>query len=92
MPYIAVLTDPTTGSAYTGFISLADFLIAEPNALVGYAALRALQESEGDDLPAGAHTSESHLAARADRRCGPARRSFAIRWRCCSTCCSTTTG
>ncbi|MGH2633512.1 MAG: carboxyl transferase domain-containing protein, partial [Tepidiformaceae bacterium] len=61
MPHIAVLTDPTTGSAYAGFISLADFLIAEPNALVGYAALRALQESEGEDLPAGSHTSELHL-------------------------------
>jgi len=61
MPHIAVLGDPTTGSAYAGFISLADFLIAEPNALVGYAAMRALQESEGADLPVGAHTSELHL-------------------------------
>jgi acyl-CoA carboxylase subunit beta len=61
MPHIGVLTDPTTGSAYAGFLSLADFLIAEPNALVGYAALRVLQESEETDLPAGAHTSESHL-------------------------------
>ncbi len=61
LPHIAVLTDPTTGSAYAGFLSLADFLIAEPNALVGYAALRALQETEEQDLPAGAHTSESHL-------------------------------
>lgn len=62
LPHVAVLTDPTTGSAYAGFISLADIIIAEPNALVGYAAMRALQEREGADLPAGAHTSESHLA------------------------------
>lgn len=61
LAHIAVLTDPTTGSAYAGFLSLADFIIAEPNALVGYAALRALQETEGHELPAGAHTSESHL-------------------------------
>jgi len=61
LPYIAVLTDPTTGSAYTGFVNLADFILCEPNALVGYAALRALQEAAGNDLPAGAHTSESHL-------------------------------
>ncbi|MCC7364139.1 MAG: acetyl-CoA carboxylase carboxyl transferase subunit beta [Dehalococcoidia bacterium] len=60
LPHIAVLTDPTTGSAYTGFVSLADFLIAEPNALVGYAALRVLQEAQGNDLPQHAHTSESH--------------------------------
>ena len=62
LPHVAVLTDPTTGSAYAGFINLADIIIAEPNALVGYAAMRALQETEGHDLPAGSHTSESHLA------------------------------
>ncbi|WP_322795411.1 carboxyl transferase domain-containing protein [Tepidiforma sp.] len=61
LPYIAVLTDPTTGSAYSGFINLADVLIAEPNALVGYAALRALQETTKNGLPEGAHTSEAHL-------------------------------
>ena len=60
-PHIAIVTDPTTGSAYAGFVSLADVIIAEPNALVGYGALRALEEAEGHDLPAGAHTSESHL-------------------------------
>ena len=62
LPFVSVLTDPTTGSAYTGFVNLADFILAEPNALVGYAALRALQETRGSDLPAHAHTSESHLA------------------------------
>ncbi|MBK7724132.1 MAG: acetyl-CoA carboxylase carboxyl transferase subunit beta [Dehalococcoidia bacterium] len=61
LPYVAVLTDPTTGSAYTGFVNLADVLLSEPNALVGYAALRALQEAAGADLPEGAHTSEAHL-------------------------------
>ncbi len=60
-PHIAVLTDPTTGSGYAGFLNLADMVIAEPNALVGYAALRVLQESE-EGLPAGSHTSESHLS------------------------------
>lgn len=61
LPYIAVLTDPTTGSAYTGFVNLADVILSEPNALVGYAALRALQEATGTELPDGAHTSEAHL-------------------------------
>ena len=61
LPFVSVLTDPTTGSAYTGFVNLADVIVAEPNALVGYAALRALQETRGSELPAHAHTSESHL-------------------------------
>lgn len=62
LPHVAIVTDPTTGSAYTGIVNLADFIIAEPNALVGYAALSVLQETEGSALPAHAHTSESHLA------------------------------
>lgn len=61
LPHVAVLSDPTTGSAYTGFVNLADFILAEPNALVGYAALQVLQEQEGKELPESSHTSESHL-------------------------------
>lgn len=61
LPYIAVLTDPATGSAYTGFVNLADIILSEPNALVGYAALRVLQEATGAELPEHAHTSEGHL-------------------------------
>lgn len=60
-PHIAILTDPTTGSGYAGFVELADMVIAEPDALVGYAALRVLQETE-NGVPAGSHTSEAHLA------------------------------
>ncbi len=59
LPHIALLADPATGSAYAGLANLADFLIAEPDALVGYSALRAMREVE--ELPADAHTSESHL-------------------------------
>jgi acetyl-CoA carboxylase carboxyl transferase subunit beta len=62
LAHITVLTDPTTGSAYTGFANCADLIVAEPNAIVGYAALRVVQETEGHDLPQGAHTSEWHLA------------------------------
>lgn len=61
LPHIAVLSDPTTGSAYAGFLSLADVLVAEPNALIGYAALGELQENAPTELPPGAHTSESQL-------------------------------
>lgn len=62
LPHICILTDPATGAAYAGFATLADFVIAEPNALVGYTAARALQESQDARLPEGAHTAESHLA------------------------------
>jgi acetyl-CoA carboxylase carboxyl transferase subunit beta len=62
LPHVAILTDPTTGSAYAGFVNMADYVMAEPNALVGYAALRVLEEKEGRQLPSGAHTSESHMA------------------------------
>ncbi len=61
LPHIAVLTDPTTGSGYAGFVSLADVLIAEPNALIGFAALGELQENAPAELPPGAHTSEAQL-------------------------------
>ncbi len=61
LAHIAVLTDPTTGSAYTGFVNLADFVVAEPNALLGYAAMRVLQEHAGAEMPGDAHTSEWHL-------------------------------
>jgi acetyl-CoA carboxylase carboxyl transferase subunit beta len=62
LPHVAILTDPTTGSAYSAFVGLADYVIAEPNALVGYAAMRVLAEESGHDLPQAAHTAEEHLA------------------------------
>jgi acetyl-CoA carboxylase carboxyl transferase alpha subunit/acetyl-CoA carboxylase carboxyl transferase beta subunit len=61
VPHIAVLADPTTGSAYAGYVNRADIIIAEPNALVGFAAMRVLQEQEGGGLAERAHTSEAHL-------------------------------
>lgn len=62
LPHVSIVTDPTTGSAYTGFVNLADYVFAEPNALTGYSALRVLEESSGGDLPEGAHTSENHAS------------------------------
>jgi acetyl-CoA carboxylase carboxyl transferase subunit beta len=63
LPHIAIMTDPATGSAYAGFVNHADYVLAEPNALVGYAALRVLQEQDDErTLPPGAHTAESHFA------------------------------
>lgn len=61
LPHVTLLTDPSTGSAFAGLANLADFIIAEPNALVGYSALRKMREKMGEELPEDAHTSEAHL-------------------------------
>ncbi|MCS7295227.1 MAG: carboxyl transferase domain-containing protein [Chloroflexota bacterium] len=63
VPHVAVLTDPTTGLAYVGLANVADYLIAEPNAVLGYAALRVVEEAQREGLPEGAHSSASHAAA-----------------------------
>ncbi len=61
LPHVALLSDPATGSAFAGLANLADFIIAEPDALIGYSALRKMRERTGAELPEDAHTSESHL-------------------------------
>jgi acetyl-CoA carboxylase carboxyl transferase alpha subunit/acetyl-CoA carboxylase carboxyl transferase beta subunit len=61
LPFISVLTNPTTGEVYSSFANLADIIIAEPNALIGFAPLRLVVETEGRELPPDAHTAESHL-------------------------------
>ena len=61
LPYIAVFANPTTGQAYASFANLADVLLAEPGALMGFAPLRVLQEMAGQTLPTESHTAESHL-------------------------------
>ena len=61
LPYIAVFANPTTGQAYASFANMADVLLAEPGALMGFAPLRVLQESAGEILPEDSHTAESHL-------------------------------
>ena len=61
LPYIAVFANPTTGQAYASFANMADVLLAEPGALMGFAPLRVLQESAGQVLPEDSHTAESHL-------------------------------
>ena len=61
LPYVAVFANPTTGQAYASFANMADVLLAEPGALMGFAPLRVLQESAGEALPEDSHTAESHL-------------------------------
>ena len=61
LPFITVLANPTTGQVYSSFANMADIILAEPDALVGFAPLRTVKESSDDPLPTGAHTAESHL-------------------------------
>jgi len=57
-PYIAYLTDPTTGGVTASFAMLGDINIAEPGALIGFAGPRVIKETIGRDLPEGFQTSE----------------------------------
>jgi acetyl-CoA carboxylase carboxyl transferase subunit beta len=58
IPYISVLTDPTTGGVTASYAMLGDVNIAEPNALIGFAGPRVVKETIGKDLPEGFQTSE----------------------------------
>ena len=58
LPYISLLTDPTTGGVTASFAMLGDFNIAEPGALIGFAGPRVVKETIGKDLPEGFQTSE----------------------------------
>ncbi|MGJ3242671.1 MAG: acetyl-CoA carboxylase, carboxyltransferase subunit beta [Opitutales bacterium] len=57
-PYIAVLTHPTTGGVTASFATLADVILAEPEALIGFAGPRVIRETTKEDLPEGFQTSE----------------------------------
>ena len=61
LPFISILTNPTTGEVYSSFANLADIIISEPRAMLGFAPLRLVEETEGRELPPDAHTAESHL-------------------------------
>lgn len=58
MPYISVLTDPTTGGVAASFAMLGDVIVAEPHALVGFAGPRVIRETIRQELPEGFQTSE----------------------------------
>lgn len=58
LPYISILTDPTTGGVTASYAMLGDFNIAEPGALIGFAGPRVVKETIGKDLPEGFQTSE----------------------------------
>ncbi|MCB9364806.1 MAG: acetyl-CoA carboxylase carboxyltransferase subunit beta [Flavobacteriales bacterium] len=58
VPYISLLTDPTTGGVTASYAMLGDLNIAEPGALIGFAGPRVVKETIGKDLPEGFQTSE----------------------------------
>ncbi len=58
IPFISLLTDPTTGGVTASFGMLGDLNIAEPGALIGFAGPRVVKETIGKDLPEGFQTSE----------------------------------
>jgi acetyl-CoA carboxylase carboxyl transferase subunit beta len=58
VPYISVLTNPTTAGVMASYASLGDVIIAEPKALLGFAGPRVIQQTIGQDLPEGFQSSE----------------------------------
>jgi acetyl-CoA carboxylase carboxyl transferase subunit beta len=58
LPYISVITDPTTGGTTASYAMLGDVNVAEPNALIGFAGPRVIKQTIGRDLPEGFQRSE----------------------------------
>ncbi len=58
LPYLSILTDPTTGGVTASFAMLGDLNIAEPGALIGFTGPRVIQQTIGESLPEGFQTSE----------------------------------
>jgi acetyl-CoA carboxylase carboxyl transferase subunit beta len=58
VPYISLLTDPTTGGVTASFAMLGDFNIAEPKALIGFAGPRVIEQTIRQKLPEGFQRSE----------------------------------
>ncbi len=61
-PYVSVLTDPTTGGVTASFAALGDLILAEPNALIGFAGPRVIQNTIRAELPPGFQRSEFLVA------------------------------
>jgi len=61
VPYVSVLTNPTTAGVMASYASLGDVIIAEPKALLGFAGPRVIQQTIGQELPEGFQSSEFFL-------------------------------
>jgi len=58
LPFLSILTHPTTGGVSASFASLGDVIIAEPKALIGFAGPRVIEQTIGQELPEGFQRSE----------------------------------
>ena len=58
IPFISILTHPTTGGVTASYSMLGDVIVAEPGALIGFAGARVIKQTIGQDLPDGFQTSE----------------------------------
>jgi acetyl-CoA carboxylase carboxyl transferase subunit beta len=78
VPYVSVLTDPTTGGVTASFAMLGDLNIAEPGALIGFAGPRVIEQTIRQKLPAGFQRSEFLLGARHAGRGGASQGNEAL--------------
>jgi acetyl-CoA carboxylase carboxyl transferase subunit beta len=62
VPYVAIVTDPTTGGVAASFAAVGDVILAEPNALIGFSGARVTSETIGEKLPKGFQRAEFLLA------------------------------
>src|SRR5437763_14671165 len=58
LPYISVLTDPTTAGVMASYASVGDLIIAEPGAMIGFAGPRVIKDTTQAELPPGFQTAE----------------------------------
>jgi acetyl-CoA carboxylase carboxyl transferase subunit beta len=58
LPYIVILTDPTTGGVAASFASIGDITLAEPGAIIGFAGARVIEETIREKLPEGFQRAE----------------------------------
>jgi acetyl-CoA carboxylase carboxyl transferase subunit beta len=58
IPFLSILTDPTTGGVTASYASLGDLVLAEPGARIGFAGPRVIKQTIGQDLPEGFQTAE----------------------------------
>lgn len=62
VPFVSILTDPTTGGVLASYASLGDLILAEPDALIGFSGARVTDQTIGEKLPKGFQRSEFVLA------------------------------
>jgi acetyl-CoA carboxylase carboxyl transferase subunit beta len=58
IPYVSLLTNPTTGGVSASYAMLGDLVLAEPGAVIGFAGPRVIKQTLGQDLPEGFQTAE----------------------------------